>query len=558
MSAEGAESPPLGHLFAEKIPFFLLSVVGCVLTLMAQQRGSSIVPTSQLPPGWRVINAIVAYCHYIGAMFIPRGLAIFYPYPLSRPAIQTAAALVFLVLISAFAFRWIRRRPYVLVGWFWYLGTLVPVIGLIQVGQQAWADRYTYLPLIGLFVILAWGFGELASHLGDPSPTPTRARLRVPTFAFAGIVLAAALLTTFFQQRYWRNTQTVFDHAARVAPNNFLALSILASLQVQANKPDEAMALCREALRYKPTYAPAHFFLGRGLEQKGEMRLAFGEYEEALRFEPRFSQAHIFLGLALARQNEFEAAAGHYLAALKIDPDSATAENNLARVLHSQGKHDEAIAHYSRALELDPSLAEAQNNLGVLLVQKGQLPEGVAHLRATLRLKPGDEEARYNLALALNQQGEGRKAVDLFQTLTPARAQDAAFHFHFAEALAQIGHTRDAMNHYAQALLLNPDFPEALDGLSWLLATSPKAEFRNGPEAVRMAERACELTGRMRPGMLATLAAAFAECARFEDAIKAAQQAQSLALQAEPAAVRKKCQEVLRAVQSTKPMRGEN
>ncbi|HWW02773.1 MAG TPA: tetratricopeptide repeat protein [Candidatus Acidoferrum sp.] len=568
--AAGGPAPiSLGRLCMEKVPFFALSAVGCVLTLLAQQRGSSIVPTAQLSLGSRVTNGLVAYLHYIGATLFPRDLSIFYPYPAVRPVTQTAAALLLLGLISILAFWSAQRRPYVLVGWLWYVGTLVPAIGLIQVGQQAWADRYTYLPLIGLFVIIAWGLGEFASLLKarklaettpvEPlTPRPPRTTPGTVILASAAICLTGALLTaTLLQQRFWKDTQRLFEHAARVTPNNFLAASILASLRVEKEQPDEAIILCRQALGYKPTCAPAHFFLGRALEQKGELNEAVSEYQEALRLEPRFSQAHIFIGLALARQNQFDSAAVHYRSALKIDPDSATAENNLARLLHSQGKLEDAIAHYTKALKLDPDLVQAQNNLGVLLVQKGELAEGVGHLRAAVRLKPSDSESRYNLALALNQHCQWREAAELLGKLASGRTQDAAFHFQFGEALAHLGDSREAMSHYAQSILLKPDFPEALDSLSWLLATSSKPEFRNGPEAVRMAERACELTGRKQPSMLATLAAACAEDGRFEEAVVAAKQAQALAARAGRAAVAQKCQAVLEAVQSRKPFREE-
>jgi tetratricopeptide (TPR) repeat protein len=419
-------------------------------------------------------------------------------------------------------------------------------------------------------LIVAWGLGELVSLLEgwnfakttpvEPvTPRPPRTTPGTVILASAAICLTGALLTaTLLQQRFWKDTQRLFEHAARVTPNNFLAASILASLRVQKEQPDEAIILCRQALSFKPTYAPAHFFLGRALEQKGEVNEAIGEYQEALRLEPRFSQAHIFIGLALARQNQFDSAAEHYRSALKVDPDSATAENNLARLFHSQGKLEDAIAHYTKALKLDPDLVQAQNNLGVLLVQNGQLEEGVAYLRAALHHKPGDPESKYNLALALNQQGEWREAAELLGKLAPGRTQDAAFHFQFGEALAHLGDTREAMSRYAQAILLKPDFPEALDSLSWLLATSAKPEFRNGPEAVRMAERACELTGRKQPSMLATLAAACGEDGRFEEAVVAAKEAQALAARAGRAAVAQKCQAVLEAVQSRKPFRADH
>ena len=206
-------------------------------------------------------------------------------------------------------------------------------------------------------------------------------------------------------------------------------------------------------------------------------------------------RAHILIGVALAKQHKYEEAAAHYQAALALNPESATAENNLARVLHSQGRLDEARKHYEAALKLDPQLAQAQNNLGVLLLQQGRLAEGARHLREAVRLVPGDAESQYNLAVALNQQENWKEAAAIFTRLAPGRPNDAKLHCEFGLALAHLGQTREAMSHYARALRLQPDFPEALERLAWIAATDPRPELRNGTEAVNMAQRACELTG---------------------------------------------------------------
>jgi tetratricopeptide (TPR) repeat protein len=257
----------------------------------------------------------------------------------------------------------------------------------------------------------------------------------------------------------------------------------------------------------------------------------------------------------LARLKNYPEAEAHYRAALALDSESATALNNLARILHSQGQLDEAIEDYSRALRIDPELAEARNNLGVLLLQKGRVDEAVPQLRQAFRVNPSDPQTQYNLAMALNQQQAWSEASQFFSKLAPANLQDANLYCQFGLALGHTGKTREAMSAYAHALLLQPDFPQALDQLAWILSTDSHPEFRNGPQAVAMAERACELTGKKDPETLKTLAAAYAEAGRFLDAVPTAHNAWDLASHAGQRGVAAKCQKLLESFKEEKPWR---
>lgn len=533
---------PLKRLLAEKIPFLALTALACGVTLWAQQQGSSIASTQQLPLSRRLPHALVAYAHYLTAMLVPRHLSVYYPYPTATPMTEIVAAGMLLAFVSFLALRFARRWPHLPVGWFWYLGTLVPVIGLVQVGDQAWADRYGYLPLIGLFIPLVWGGFALA---GD----------KIAARAIA-IALGLALLTaTSFQLRHWQNTQTLFEHATQVTRSNYLAATLLGSLRDKEGKLDEAMAFYALALRYKPDYSEAHFFLGHALEQQGKSAEAMAEYTAALRLNPQFEQAHILLGMGLARNQDYDAAAAHYQAALQTNPESAAAQNNLAKLLHTQGRLDEAIEHYTAALRIDPKLAQAHNNLGIVLLQKGRMAEGTAQLKEALQLNPDDLESQFNLAQALNQQGQGSEAAELFSKIARARPDDPNLHYQFGLALAQQQKTQQAMSQYAHALLLQPDFPDALNQLSWILATDPHPEFRNGAEAVRMAERACALTGQKQPLLLVTLAATYAEAGRFPEAIATIQTAQGLASSDGQKELALKCSSMLNSFQGNQPCR---
>lgn len=527
-------------LVREKIPFFILSAAVCTLTIQAQE--FAIVSTAGLTLGQRVTHALVAYAHYAGVMFVPRGLAVFYPYEVEVPVGEIIVAGVVLATITALALYSARRRSWLATGWFWFLGTLVPVIGLVQVGDQAWADRYTYLPLIGLFVCVVWSVAEVV-------------KIRQMLTVAAAVIAVFLLAATTRQLRHWKNTRTLFEHTARVTKDNHMAITMLGSLLAREGKLDEAMAQYRTALRLRPGFPEAHFFLGNALDQQGQLDEAIAEYEQALRFKPYLEQTHILLGIAHGKKKEFDLAAEHLLAALKINPDSAVAHNNLARIRHTQGRLDDAIEHYTVALGLDPKLAQAHNNLGIVLLQKGNLPDGTARLREALRLNPTNAESQFNLALALNQQEQWEEAAELFAKTVGMGFNDANAHYQFALALSRQEKTRESMSHFAQALLAQPDYPDALNGLSWILATAANPAFRNGTEAVRMAGRACELTAHKDPEKLKTLAAALAESGRFPEAIATAQQARDLAQTSNRTELTRHCEAMLGAFISSQPWR---
>ena len=500
----------------EKAPLFALSAACCVVTIWAQQQGRAVASAVELPLWHRLSHVLVSYLKYIVMLVFPRHLAIFYPYPLYESTVLVIGGAVAVALLSVLTLASARRRPWLAVGWLWFLGMLVPVIGLVQVGDQAMADRYTYLPAIGLFIILAWGGAELAG--------------RYPVVKLLAPALALTMLAaTWMQIHYWKDSRTIFERARQVTQKNYLALTMLGSLHADDGDLDGAMRLYREALHDNQGYPTAHFFFARGLEQQGNIAAAESEYALALRLRPTFEQAHIFLGLLLAREKKYDLAAAEYEAVLKTNPRSATAHNDLARLLQTEGRLDESVRHYLAALRFDSSLAQAHNNLGILYVQKGQLADGTIQLREALRLNPGNVETEYNLALALIQQQQWKEASELLRRIAPAQPNNANAQYQYGLALARQGKTRAAMSQYAQALLLTPDFPEALNELAWIAATDPRPELRNGPQAFVMAGRACELTGRQQPAMLLTLAAAYAETGRFSEAMAAAEKGREMA-----------------------------
>ena len=535
-------SLPLSRLLAEKIPLLVLSAIGCVLTLWAQQRSNAVASAQEISLSHRFTHILASYLDYLALLFYPHHLAIFYPYPVQEETAKAIGGAAVLAVASVWIIISARRRPWLAVGWFWFLGMLAPVIGLVQAGGQAYADRYTYLPAIGLFICVVWAGADLA--------------LRIPAVKLLALIFGVAMLAaTSLQIPIWKNTRTVFEHAARVTQNNYLALTLLGSLRAADGNGDGAIELYREALRDKPNYAKAHFFLARALEQQGKTNQAVREYGMALRTDPSFEQARIFLGLLLAGEKEYEQAAAQYEAVLKINPRSAVAHNDLARLLQTEGRLDESIRHCLAALQLDSSLAEAHNNLGILYLQKGQLADGTTQLREALRLHPGNGETEYNLATALIQQRQWKEASDFLQRIAPAQPDNSNAQYQYGLALAHQGRTREAMSQYAKALLLTPDFAEALDRLAWIASTDPHSESRNGAQAVSLSEKACALTGRQQPAMLLTLAAAFAEAGRLQDAVATAQEGLDLAGTKGQREVEANARRLLEAFQAGHPFR---
>jgi tetratricopeptide (TPR) repeat protein len=514
--ARGWDWPLWRRLAVEKWPLLLLSVVWCGVTVWAQRHDQAVASAVELPFSGRLAHTMISYLNYMRVLVFPWHLAAYYPYQHHEPLVWGAVAGVALALVTWLAVAWARQRPYVIVGWLWFLGMLVPVIGLVQVGGQGWADRYLYLPSIGFFVIVVWGGAEWVARL-------PAVKLLVP------LVGVALVVATSVELRYWKDTRTLFGRAMAVTDNNYLAMTLAGSMDADKGKLDDAIRLYRQALACKPVYPEAHFFLGRALEGKGQTAEAMSEYNEALRLRPDFDVAHVMVGLLLTKEQKYDQAVAHYQAALKTNPESAPAQSDWGMALTKQGRWQESIAHYEEALRLDPTLAEAHNNLGIDYLQTGRLADGVRELRMTLKLNPGDTETEFNLAQALNQQQQWGDAAELLKPLAQAHPSDFNAQFQYGLALEHLGQTRDAMSHYAAALLKNPDFPDALQHLAWIAATDAQPELRNGRQAVEMAARACELTGQKRPGMLLTLAAAYAEAGRFGEALATVGKADELA-----------------------------
>jgi tetratricopeptide (TPR) repeat protein len=450
------------RLVLEKAPFFVLAGVSSFLTFLAQQKAGAVASSEIRPFSMRIANALVSYVSYIGKMIWPHRLAVFYPYPEVLPLWQVAGAALLLGCVSFLVILAARRRAYLMVGWLWYLGTLVPVIGLVQVGEQAMADRYTYVPLIGLFIIIAMGVPDILSGWRH-----RRIVMAIP----AGLLLSILMIVTWLQLRYWQNGVTLFEHSLEVTANNSLIQNGLGALLVQQGKDQEAMSHFAEALRINPNSVEAHYNLGVVLSDQGKTQEAMTHFTEALRINPNSVEAHYNLGVTLAQQGKTQEAIAHFTKALQIKPDYADAHNNLGLALADQGKTQEAAGHYTEALRIDPNNAYAHNNLGLILAQQGKNQEAIIHYTEALRIKPDYAEVHNNLGVALAQQGKNQEAIGHFTQALRIKPDYAEAHNNLGIALAQQGRNQEAIGHFAQALRIKPDYaePRFSLGLAYLM-----------------------------------------------------------------------------------------
>ncbi|MBL9125971.1 MAG: tetratricopeptide repeat protein [Planctomycetaceae bacterium] len=484
-----APAPPLRWywLLAEKVPWFLIVAAFSAVAIRAEQNYGALDWLPDVTFASRAANALIVYWLYLAQFFAPVGLMFFYPHPgndVSRGGALVAAGALLLVLGVAC---WqAQRRPYLLTGWLWYLGTLVPVIGLVQVGGHRMADRYTDIPLIGISVIVAWGVAEFVRRMPELVAGATAVVLLVVA-VFAGI--------TWTQAAHWRNTEALYRHAVAVDPDNWVALSNLGLWLDEQGRHDEALEIHARAIAANPNNPSAASNLASALMRSGRLAEAI----EVL--EPTVAK----------------------------NPKSMTAQANLAIAYSRAGRNDDARRHFELALELGQDEPDVRHNYGLFLAKQGDVAGALAQFREAMRLQPGRLIDLAAVAQVLLDHHRYAEAVTAYDEILQRWPTDSTAYEGRAEAYAMQGKLPEALADYQRSLAGDRPSQWAAIGLAWIRAAAPQKELRNGTEAVRFGERACAATGNKDPEALDALAAAYAEAGRFERAQEVAERARQQA-----------------------------
>jgi tetratricopeptide (TPR) repeat protein len=454
----------LGPLLLEKLPFFALSAASCAITFLVQRHGGAVSTSVSLSA--RLANAVVAYGRYIRKMFCPNDLSVLYPHPGNWPLVNVIWSAAALLAISALVVAQARARPYLLIGWLWFLGTLVPVIGLVQVGIQSMADRYTYVPMIGLFIMVTWSLAELR---------PDAPKRNVALAIGAGCSLLACSLLTIRQVGFWRDSEALFTRAVQVTKNNYLAYNNLGFYLSNHGRPAEALENYRRSLEINPNYEDALNNMGYALAGQKRFDQAISYYQAALRVRPDHVEVHNNLGNALSEEGKIDEAIQQYRFVLEKQADHADAHNNLGIALAMQGKLDEALPHFRDAIRYKPNYASAHSNLGNALAAQRKFAEATQEYQESLRLKPDDAQAHNNLGNVLAEQGRVAEAITNYTEAIRLNADNPEAHFNLALALILQDKSAEALAHLKEAVRLKPDYAAARQQLQALEA-APRAK----------------------------------------------------------------------------------
>jgi len=407
----------LYRIIIEKIPFLVLSAVSSVITFIVQKGSGAVMDVNTLSLQEGVANAFLSYAKYIGKMFWPQNLAVFYPLDIAGiPLWQIVLCVLLLLVISIFAVRFGRKHRYLPVGWFWFVGTLIPVIGLVQSGAQSLADRYTYIPLTGLFIIIAFGADRLTAKWNYR---------KYFLSLLAAVVLGAASVCTSLQLKFWQNSITLFQRTVDVTSNNFIIYNNFANVLGKMGKLNQSLEYLNKALALRPNSAEIHNNLGNAFRELGKVDQAIEHYKEAIKYKPDLADAHFNLGVALSKKGDFEDAVAEYQKTLAIDPVNSDALSEFGFIYARQGKLDQAVDYYNRAIAIDPNNVIAHGRLGLALAEQGKFDDAIREFKIVLKARPDDVEMYCNLGILLDRQNKTDQAIEQYRRALQIKPNDS-------------------------------------------------------------------------------------------------------------------------------------
>ena len=449
------------RLVWEKVP--MLGVVGVVSVwaVQAQAKAGALSGLEGLPVGVRLGNAVVAYGEYLRKMVWPMDLAVFYPHAGESLEVWKVVMWgVVLMGITGGVWKWGEKYGYLRVGWLWYVGTLVPVSGLVQVGGHGLADRYAYVPLIGVFVMVVWGMAEIARRRPWSRGWIVLASL---------LVLAALSVGTRTQLYYWSSTRSLFDQALRVTSNNYVAHRMIGTDLMKKGRRQEAIQSFRESIRAGPRYPDAYSKLGAALLEQEQLDEAERLFSDALEINQNAWEALNNLGIVQLKRGELTEATRLFTRVIELDPGYSGGYSNLGLTLAGQGRFSEAVSQYARALRITPDFYDAHNNLGVALMEMGEMQGASVHLARAVAIDPHLAEARTNLGLAIAKQGRTEEAARHFSLAVQIQPDFAQAYYYLALAWTEQGRLPEAMTLYREALKRNPELEAARQRLNELV-----------------------------------------------------------------------------------------
>jgi tetratricopeptide (TPR) repeat protein len=470
-------------LLREKIPLFALAALSSIVTFIAQQKGGAVKSIEAFPPGVRIANAFVSYIIYIAKTIWPVNLAVFYPHPGSLPLWQVLGAVLLLIAVTISVIRTAKRFPYLTMGWLWFTGTLVPVIGIVQVGNQAMADRYTYIPLIGLFVMAAWGIPELLKKW-QPTYPPRKEVL----FASSGLILSYFFIVTWTQVGYWHNNIALYDHSLKVAGPSDVMLNSRGVAYGKLGNQMQAISDYDRTIEINPKYVEAYANRGIAYGKLGNQMQAISDFDRAIEINPELALAYINRGAAYREIGNLRQAISDFDRAIEMNPELALAYINRGAAYRKLGNQKQAISDYDKVIELNPGLALAYINRGAAYRELGNQRQAISDYDRAIEINPKYADAYNDLGIAYGELGNLRQAISDYDRAVEINPKYAEAYNNRGAVYGTLSNNRQAISDYDRAIEIDPEF-----ALAYINRGTAYRELGNQRQAISDFDRAIEI-----------------------------------------------------------------